>query len=244
MVDIEKRREQQRKAAERKRRKNGIKQWKGTPAECEVCGKTYIRAGMNSKTCSTECGQEMARKRARERGRRLLRERGAPQMGERLECGHCHNEFSRDVPRVKYCQDCRILQKKGALPEMRKKYLEYRKSYEKERRAVDPVFDLTLRVRGSIADSIKRMGYTKRNRCHQILGCDWQFLKGYIEAKFWPGMTWENRGQWEIDHIVPISSAVTEDDVIRLNHYTNLQPLWASDNRSKGAKMDWQPEER
>ncbi len=61
----------------------------------------------------------------------------------------------------------------------------------------------------------------------------------YIESKFEPWMTFENRGLyngefgygWDIDHIVPISTANTEDDIIRLNHYTNLQPLCSKINR-------------
>ncbi len=47
-------------------------------------------------------------------------------------------------------------------------------------------------------------------------------------------MTWENHGEWHIDHIIPISWGKTESEVIELNHYTNFQPLWAKDNLSKG----------
>jgi hypothetical protein len=49
-------------------------------------------------------------------------------------------------------------------------------------------------------------------------------------------MTWSNMGEWHIDHIKPLATAKTEKDVYELNHYTNLQPLWAKDNLSKGAK--------
>ena len=51
-------------------------------------------------------------------------------------------------------------------------------------------------------------------------------------------MSWENQGKWHLDHIIPISSAKTEEDVIRLNHYTNFQPLWAEDNFKKGKKYE------
>lgn len=50
-------------------------------------------------------------------------------------------------------------------------------------------------------------------------------------------MTWENRGEWHIDHIIPLASASTEEELLALCHYTNLQPLWAFDNLSKGAKI-------
>jgi hypothetical protein len=50
-------------------------------------------------------------------------------------------------------------------------------------------------------------------------------------------MTWENRGEWHVDHIIPFASAKTEEDIVRLAHYTNLQPLWAKENLEKGDKM-------
>jgi hypothetical protein len=49
-------------------------------------------------------------------------------------------------------------------------------------------------------------------------------------------MSFDNYGQWHIDHIIPLATAKTEQDVYTLSHYTNLQPLWAKDNISKGAK--------
>ena len=50
-------------------------------------------------------------------------------------------------------------------------------------------------------------------------------------------MTLENHGEWHIDHIMPLASAKTKEDVIRLNNYINLQPLWAEDNLRKGTKI-------
>jgi hypothetical protein len=50
-------------------------------------------------------------------------------------------------------------------------------------------------------------------------------------------MSWENRSEWHIDHIVPLSSAKSEAEIIFLNHYSNLQPLWAKDNIQKSNKM-------
>ena len=50
-------------------------------------------------------------------------------------------------------------------------------------------------------------------------------------------MTWDNYGQWHIDHIIPLSSAKTEMEIYELCKYTNLQPLWAVDNLRKNNKL-------
>jgi hypothetical protein len=52
-------------------------------------------------------------------------------------------------------------------------------------------------------------------------------------------MTWDNYGVWVIDHIVPLATANTENEVIKLSHYSNLQPLWETENRDKWDKLDW-----
>jgi hypothetical protein len=70
-----------------------------------------------------------------------------------------------------------------------------------------------------------------------IVGCTQEFLKEYIENKFVDGMTWENQGEWHIDHRIPLSSANSEDEIYKLCHYTNLQPLWGEDNRIKSNKI-------
>ena len=64
-----------------------------------------------------------------------------------------------------------------------------------------------------------------------------EFLKEHLESQFIDGMGWDNRVEWHIDHIIPLSSAKTEDELYRLCHYTNLQPLWAEDNLKKGNKF-------
>ena len=55
--------------------------------------------------------------------------------------------------------------------------------------------------------------------------------------QFTEGMTWDNYGEWQIDHIVPLSSGETLEELIALNHYTNLQPLWADENNRKGGTV-------
>ena len=115
-------------------------------------------------------------------------------------------------------------------------------SYVKKMMETDVFYKLKHYVRVSIYNSIKKNGYTKKSRSHEILGCSYEFFKEYIESKFESWMTWNNRGNWngipteintawDLDHIIPLSTAKTEEDVIRLNHYTNLQPLCSYTNR-------------
>jgi Na+-translocating ferredoxin:NAD+ oxidoreductase RnfC subunit len=88
-------------------------------------------------------------------------------------------------------------------------------------------------IRNSIADAFRRKGFTKRHRASSILGCTWDELQKHIEKQFVIGMSWENRSAWEVDHIVPVSTAKTEEDLVSLNHFTNLRPLWTALNRAK-----------
>ena len=61
----------------------------------------------------------------------------------------------------------------------------------------------------------------------------------YNHPKTGEKMTFDNHGLhgWHLDHIIPLSTAKTEEDIIKLCHYTNLQPLWAEENLSKGNKI-------
>jgi len=86
--------------------------------------------------------------------------------------------------------------------------------------------------------SIRNKGYTKKSKTYEILGCTFEEFKLHIESQFTNKMSWDNRSEWHLDHIIPISSAKTEEEVIKLNHYTNFQPLWAIDNLRKGNKIN------
>lgn len=178
-------------------------------------------------------------------------------MGSEQTCQNCGVAFLLDQKRAKYCLSCRELQKKGALPFMKerskiysKQYLSVPKNkekatktankYKRERRETDPIYALIGRCRARVNQAFREGKYTKRSRTHEIIGCSWEYLMGYIEAQFKDGMTWGNRDKWHIDHKVPLSLAKTEDDVIRLSHYTNLQPLWAEENQRKSNRLNFE----
>lgn len=105
------------------------------------------------------------------------------------------------------------------------------------------------KVRKIIRKSIKKKGYTKANKTEQILGCSLTFFKKHIESQFEPWMNWDNYGKyngtfnfgWNLDHIIPLETAKSEEDIIRLNHYTNIQPLCGYINQHiKRNRVDWE----
>lgn len=112
-------------------------------------------------------------------------------------------------------------------------YIEGNRRRTKERVKNDPVFAMSQRIRNLIYVRINAGGYTKKSKSQDILGCSWEEFKRHIERQFLKGMNWDNRGEWHLDHIQPIASAKTEEDVIALNHFTNVRPLWATENIRK-----------
>lgn len=92
-----------------------------------------------------------------------------------------------------------------------------------------------------IRTAFKRERLKKPGKTMQMVGCTVGFLAAHLESQFTDGMTWENYGQWHIDHIKPcISFDLTNPEQIKLCfHWTNLQPLWAIDNLTKNAKESW-----
>ncbi len=110
---------------------------------------------------------------------------------------------------------------------------EYQNNYSTQKLKTDILFKLKRNVRIRINKFLKN----KKSDSSDIVGCSYLYLKEHLEQKFKDNMFWENYGDWHIDHIVPLSSAKTEEEIYELCHYTNLQPLWAEDNLKKGCKV-------
>lgn len=156
-----------------------------------------------------------------------------------------HKEHRARKNRERYASDPKYRQK--VLDKYKRKYhnnplfkarrAEAKYSQDKVRLQKEPLFKLKLDTRRLIGSYIKKKGLKKGTRTEALLGCSFEEFKEHIEKQFKPGMTWERRNKWHIDHIIPLATAKTEEEVIRLNHYTNLQPLWAEENLRKGAKL-------
>jgi len=115
----------------------------------------------------------------------------------------------------------------------REKVLQDKREYY-QRKKNDPIFALTKRLRQGIYRSIRGV---KLRSSLDILGCTEEEFKTHIESQFTEGMSWDSLGDIHMDHIIPISSAQTIEEVYKLNHYSNLRPLWAKDNLEKYNKM-------
>lgn len=116
----------------------------------------------------------------------------------------------------------------------------YQKEYYKEKYHKNLLYTLKLNVRNLIRNSFRYNNLNKSKNTIEILGCSFIEFREHLESKFDNWMNWNNRGLyngeenygWDIDHIIPLSSAKTEEEVIRLNHYSNLQPLCSKINRN------------
>lgn len=116
--------------------------------------------------------------------------------------------------------------------------LEHRKQYQKERLKSDPLFKSIRNLRNRLYYALKNKGWKKNTNFDKYIGLDsYSDLISYLESKFQEGMTWDNYGTyWEIDHIIPLAPAATQEELIKLCHYTNLQPLTIKENRIKRDK--------
>lgn len=148
----------------------------------------------------------------------------------------------RELDRARYLRDKdkRLASSKEYFQNNREKVNAANRAKFKRYRENDPLYALSSRLRSSLWRAIKKMGFSKKSSTASILGCDWTTLKSHIESKFTAKMSWDNRHLWEIDHIIPLGSATTEEEIIKLSHFENLQPLWTFVNNAKG---DLMPEE-
>jgi len=127
--------------------------------------------------------------------------------------------------------------------EIRKKYYHNNKESErkkndfwrKQKMKEDGFFRMKRRLRDRVRDYMNGEHISKKTK--DIVGLDYKEFKTYISNKFTENMNWDNYGDWHLDHIIPLCEAKTEEDLFKLNHYTNLQPLWAEDNLKKNRKL-------
>jgi hypothetical protein len=188
---------------------------------CKICKKEYRKNNYERET-------KLRQKRNKENAE-IIRER----KREYRKNSEVYKKYRLDNGE-KYKEYCKNYYQKNK-EKLNKQKLEYFKTKYK----TNNLFRLSENIRRGISLSFKNNGFAKNNKTLEILGCSFEEFKSHIESKFESWMTWDNYGLyngelnygWDIDHIIPSSSAITEEDIIKLNHYTNLQPLCSKINR-------------
>ena len=169
----------------------------------------------------------------------------------RSECRECERKQNREYNRRKYNNTGKELDKKYH-DEHREFYREYNKKYYQEhkkeinekrrkRKWNDRIFYLTINVRKSILNSFNRKSYKKSNKTEKITGLKNEQMTKYLLKTFKDryGYEWDGKESVHIDHIMPLATAKTEEEVIKLCYYTNLQLLKAEDNWRKSDRLDF-----
>lgn len=172
-------------------------------------------------------------------------------FGKSYECKICKSLRMKKYRKSKLFQDFKERNKKSISQSLKKwreknkkKYIEknkekilaYNRDYYKNKASKSSI--LKVRLRSRLHTAIKNK--QKSGSAVKDLGCSIEELKKHLENQFKEGMTWENWGEWHIDHIKPLNKFNLEDrnELLKAVHYTNLQPLWAKDNLLKGGKFE------
>lgn len=95
---------------------------------------------------------------------------------------------------------------------------------------------IQTKLRNAVTYAFTRIKQNKPADTQTLLGCTWQEARAHFETLFQEGMTWDNHGEWHIDHVRPVAS-FAQDELHLMNHISNLQPLWAKDNLQKSDKQ-------
>lgn len=149
-------------------------------------------------------------------------------------CKKCINKYSKDF-RIKNGWVKKVYNKPT-----KEQIKEIRNKKRRERINNNPLFKLKCNTRSLLYNSFNRAckgQYRKSSSTEDMLCCSMDFFIKHIESLFKDGMSLNNYGDWHLDHITPLSNANNIDDIIKYNHYSNFQPLWAKDNILKSNKV-------
>lgn len=162
-------------------------------------------------------------------------------------CTTCNEEKTSDMFYIakckgtirSQCKSCSSNARKQYYKEHRKETINQTSTYKIQKCKTDPAFKLERNLRCRLYHALRSQTAKKSTRTLDLIGCTVSYLMGYLEAKFTEGMTWKNHGEWHIDHIKPCCkfNLLNEEEQKQCFHYTNLQPLWAKENLTKGGQF-------
>jgi hypothetical protein len=140
----------------------------------------------------------------------------------------------KDIDKI--CKVCNSIFKRSATNQIYcSKTCQNRHFFKKKMKNVQ------YKLRHNLRSRLRKTIYGKKHGLSPVrhLGCSIEDLKKHLESQFDSKMSWNNYGEWHIDHIKPLADfdLTDEDQFKEACHYTNLQPLWAKDNYSKGSDV-------
>lgn len=111
-----------------------------------------------------------------------------------------------------------------------------------QRRERDVNYRILCNLRSRMAAAVRTNKTGKAAKTTALVGCEIPLLRAWLESQFKPGMSWENYGEWHIDHRIPCAEFDLRDEAQQRQcfHYSNLQPLWGAENCAKGKKTNFQ----
>jgi hypothetical protein len=216
------------------------------------CGQLTPRGGSRQKYCK-ECSKQSKLEKSAERVYTPV-----PIIGTTIQCSGCGKQIIKTAGRKKFCATCFVEAKRSRdaalqverrkIPEQKAKarlrskkrnatqsHREYIRRYEAERREKDPQFVINSRMRAMVSNVLR--GEKNGRSWQDLVGFTAERLMSHLERQFMPGMNWDNRHLWQIDHIVPVASfSFFSSECLDFKAcwaITNLRPLWSKENREK-----------
>lgn len=192
-----------------------------------LCYNSIEVIGMEKKVCRC-CGQEYDISFFQKNGKYI-----------RNNCKFCQNKQNRE--HYHKTIDVQRERSQKYYASHREERIEYNKHLKRKQYSIDGLFRVKTKIRHLIWDAFRRKHFVKSKRTELILGCSFEEFYKHLLSTFYNnyGYEWDGMEAVHIDHIIPLSTAKTEEDIIRLNYYKNLQLLKATDNLHKSSKMNF-----
>ena len=195
----------------------------GKQSRCKSCHKEYKIKNKDKRKAPTE-EQKERRKKHRQENKEFFKKKDRE-----------YNQKNKHIRQKHYKENKeRLLKYTNEYYQNNKKKIRIlADKWSKENMKTNPLYKLRVSIRSNIAMSIKNQGYTKKTKTYNMLKCDYNFFMQWLNGIASNGYQY-GFGNLNLDHVIPISLAQTEDEAILLCHYSNYQLLSAHENVTKG----------
>ena len=208
--------------------------------QCLYCGDDFTDRSMGQRRiyCNRSCRRKYSYQHNEEYRKKNLERTAKWREGKQEYLKEYHKKYYTKNAE-KYCSNRREYYQKN-----KEKCIQYATKYKREKYNTDPIFKLKIILRSRLRLFLKQNNCRKGGRSFEIFGATPEQIKSHIESQFKDDMTWENQGEWHIDHIIPLDYYSKNFDLNNLEvqkkafNYKNLQPLWAFENLAKSNKRE------